>query len=99
MALVSEGSILWDISKEIKELRCEPTGVIYVSALDILLLADFEYGGKISVLSPDSGQIIQAIFTEYSQIENLHLIGNRLLIQHHNGYAALSYCRVSVITG
>ena len=39
---LKDGAVRWDISDDIKQNVCRPTGIVYIGVLDALLLGDYD---------------------------------------------------------
>ena len=97
-ALTSKGEIKWKISGHINSLKCALTGLVYISKLDSVLVADC-YNRRILAASVERGEVIQTINGGCDIIDDLDLMGDKLLVQHRDSEVLspvqLSYYTVS----
>ena len=97
-ALTSKGEVKWEISVHINNYKCALTGLVYISKLDSVLVADC-YNRRILAASIERGEVIQTINVGYDIIDDLDLMGDKLLVQHRDSEVLspvqLSYYTVS----
>ena len=85
-AVSSSGSIVWDIFGEIDNKKCSPSGMVYLSEEDLLLVGD-RHTKRILVLSGTNGSWIQTLHPEKENfdVDDLHLINNELRVRYSPG--------------
>ena len=83
---ISDGHIVWDKSKQVVNGKeWHPNCLAYLHDQDLLLVGD-QYGERILVLSPNTGNILQTLSPEKvtERINDLHLINDKLVVHHGN---------------
>ena len=80
----SDGKMVWDIANQITNLaEWKPSGLAYFHDPGVLLVAG-RYNGKILILSPSTGDILQTgqLPEETGLINNLQIVNSLLLVHH-----------------